>query len=390
MDRTMSRRDEASGAGHPSPPRGRLKRFRLRPPRRAGQGPGATPGIGPEDLERMTAPPEGAIVTCIDYGPDQIRVEEVTDLEGFLARHRPEWSAVRWINVDRLGDPRVIGGLAAKYRLHPLAVEDVIHVGQRPKADAFPARDDYQARMFVVGRMVQLVADRIHSEQISIFLGHKTVLTFQEDPGDVWGPIRQRLAAKGSRLRDEDASFLVYSLLDAVVDHCFPILETYGDRLEGLEDLVLENPNQDAIREIRMAKRDLLLLRHAVWPMRDVINSLQREPHECMSQTSQVYLRDVSDHLVQIIDILEAYREVATGLNETYMTAMSNRLNEVMKLLTIVGTIFIPMTFLAGVYGMNFHHMPELDWVWAYPLFWVACLGLAGGMVLWLRRQGWL
>jgi magnesium transporter len=238
--------------------------------------------------------------------------------------------------------------------------------------------------------MVRMLGERIHSEQISIFLGHKTVLTFQESRGDVWDPIRQRLSARGSRLREEDAGFLVYSLLDAIVDHCFPILEHFGDRLETLEDLVLDRPDRATIREVRLTKRELLVLRHAVWPMREVISALQREPHECLSANTRVYLRDVYDHIVQIIDIVEAYREVATGLSETYMTAMSNRLNEVMKVLTIVGTVFIPITFLAGVYGMNFRHFPELDWTWAYPAFWGACLAVAVGMLLWLRRRGWL
>jgi magnesium transporter len=330
-------------------------------------------------------------VTCIDYGREQVLVQEVLDLDDFLARHRPEWSAVRWIDVDGLSDPGVVKGLATKYRLHPLAIEDVLHVGQRPKVDPYPAGDELQARLFIVGRMVRMVGERLHSEQVSIFLGQKTVLTFQEQTGgDVWDPIRQRLATRGSRLRGADASFLVYSLLDAIVDQCFPILEQYGDRLEVLEDQVLERPDHETIREVRLAKRELLLLRHAVWPMREVIGSLQREPHECLSDETRVYLRDVYDHLVQIIDIVGGYREVATGLNETYMTAMGNRLNEVMKLLTIVGTIFIPITFLAGVYGMNFHHMPELETRWAYPAFWVACIALAGGMLAWLNRRGWL
>jgi magnesium transporter len=369
---------------------GRVRRPRVRFPHRHDKGPGATPGIEPHELAQMPGAPGSVRVTCIDYGADQALAREITDLDAFLASHRPEWSVVRWINVDGLSDPRVIQGLAGKYHLHPLAIEDVLHVGQRPKVDPFTAREEYQARLFIVGRMVRLLGERIHSEQVSIFLGHKTVLTFQEDPGDVWDPIRQRLGTKGSHLREEDAGFLVYSLLDAIVDHCFPILEHFGDRLETLEDLVLERPDRETIREVRLAKRELLVLRHAVWPMREVVSALQREPHECLSANTRVYLRDVYDHIVQIIDIVEAYREVATGLSETYMTATSNRLNEVMKVLTIVGTVFIPLTFLAGVYGMNFRHFPELDWPWAYPAFWGACLAVAAGMVLWLRHRGWL
>jgi magnesium transporter len=371
-------------------PRRRNRRLRLRVPRRLGKGPGAAPGIEPQELAQMPSAPGEVRVTCIDYCPDQSVVEEVSDFEGFVARHRPPWSAVRWINVDGLSDLRIIRGLATKYQLHPLAVEDVLHVGQRPKVDAFHASEEHQARLFVIARMVQMESERLQTEQISIFLGHKTVLTFQETPGDVWGPVRQRLETKGSRLRQEDASFLVHSLLDAIVDHCFPILESFGDRLEALEDQVLERPDEETVRTMRAAKRDLVLLRHALWPMREVVGALQRDNHECVSQNTLVYLRDVYDHVVQIIDIVEAYREVATGLNETYMTAMSNRLNEAMKVLTTVGTVFIPITFLAGVYGMNFRHMPEMEWPLAYPVFWIVCVLVAGGMVLWLRRRGWL
>ncbi len=356
-----------------------------------GKGPGAAPGIEHHELAQMPSVPGAAVrITCIDYSLDQSLVEEVSDCEGFLARHRPPWSAIRWINVDGLSDLKVIHGLATKYGLHPLAVEDLLHVGQRPKVDAFHAHEEHQARLFIIARMVQLEGERLQSEQISIFLGHRTVLTFQESPGDVWDPVRLRLEAKGSRLRQEDASFLVHSLLDAIVDHCFPILESFGDRLEALEDLVLDRPDQETVRELRAAKRELVLLRHALWPMREVVGALQRDTHECVSANTLVYLRDVYDHVVQIIDIVEAYREVATGLSETYMSAMSNRLNEAMKVLTTVGTIFIPITFLAGVYGMNFHHMPELEWRFAYPVFWVVCAAIAGGMFYWLKKRGWL
>jgi magnesium transporter len=225
---------------------------------------------------------------------------------------------------------------------------------------------------------------------VSIFVGHRTVLTFQETPGDVWDPIRQRIRTPGSAVRRNDASFLAYSLIDAVVDEAFPILELFGDRLEDLEDRVLLHPTQDTIQEIHRIKRELLLVRRALWPMREVLHKMQREPHECFSEVTRTYIRDVYDHAVQAIDIVETYREVGTGLTETYMTSMSNRMNEIMKVLTIMGTIFIPLTFFAGVYGMNFHYFPELEWRYAYPLFWLICLATAGGMVVWFRRRGWL
>jgi len=191
-------------------------------------------------------------------------------------------------------------------------------------------------------------------------------------------------------LRLNDASFLVYALLDSIVDHCFPILEHFGDALEDLEDEVLANPQRAVINSIHKIKRDLLLLRRAAWPMREVISILHREPHECMSEVTRLYMRDIYDHAVQIIDIIETYRELANDLTETYISSVSNRMNEVMKVLTIIGTIFIPLTFLAGVYGMNFHYFPELGLPWAYGAFWAVCVIVAVSMLILFRRRGWL
>jgi len=390
----------ADGAETPETgkPRRRSKRAgprpRFRVPRlRKRKKPGAVAGIELSELARLPAA-EGATgavtVTCIDYGPGQAHVLEVTDFGVFLAGHRPDWATVRWINVDGLGDLSVVRGLAEKYRLHPLAIEDVLNVTHRPKVEAYEEKGAYQARLFIIAKMLELVDRHLYSEQISIFLGHNTVLTFQESRGDVWDGIRQRIQQAGSRLRSNDASFLVHSLLDAMVDNCFPILEFYGDRLEDVEAEVLQRPATEAIQEIHTLKRELLLLRRAVWPMREVISSLQREPHACMSDQTRTYMRDVYDHTVQIIDIIETYREITMGLTDTYMSAMSQRLNEVMKVLTIIGTIFIPLTFLAGVYGMNFRHFPEIEWTWGYPAFWLICLVTAGAMFAWFRKRQWL
>jgi magnesium transporter len=363
----------------------------LRLPRRFKRAkPGSAPGLAPQDLSALPSTPGAARVTSIDYSPDRVQVEEVDDLADFVARHRPDWSAVRWINVDGLSDLGVIRALSEKYRLHPLAIEDVLHVPQRPKVQPYEEDDTYQPRLFVIARDMRLSNGSLHTEQISVFVGHRTVLTFQETPGDVWDPIRQRIRTAGSQLRRADASFLAYSLIDAIVDEAFPILEQLGDRLEDLEDLVLERPGPDTMRQIHRIKRELLLMRRAMWPMREVLQRMQREPHECFSEITRTYVRDVYDHAIQIIDIVETYREVATGLTETYMSAISNRMNEIMKVLTIMGTIFIPLTFLAGVYGMNFHHFPELDWPWAYPLFWLISVVIAGAMIAWFRRRGWL
>jgi magnesium transporter len=292
--------------------------------------------------------------------------------------------------VDGLGDLGVIRAIAEKYHLHPLAIEDVLHVPQRPKVQAYEDDGTYQARLFIITRELELREGQLHTEQVSIFVGHKTVLTFQESPGDVWNPIRQRIKTPASILRLNDASFLAYALIDAIVDEAFPILEQFGDRLEDLEDVVLKSPSPDVIQEIHRLKRELLLVRRAMWPMREVLSRMQRDPHECFSDVTRTYMRDVYDHAVQAIDIVETYREVAGGLTETYMTAISIRMNEVMKVLTVIGTIFIPLTFFAGVYGMNFEYLPEFKWRYGYALFWIISLATAGTMLAWFRRKGWL
>lgn len=366
--------------------------------------PGAAPGLEPEDLRQIPSSPAPVCITVYDYSPERADHFVVTDIEDFIIQHRPAWTenqGVRWINVDGLTNMDIIRAMAEKYDLHPLAIEDLLHTPQRPKVDSYPGHGDIHARLFIIARMLQLVPDpegvngqRLRGEQVSLFLGHKTVLTFQEfneeGVGDVFDPVRARIRTAGSRVRANDASFLAYSLIDAIVDQYFPILEHYSDQLEELEDAVLERPEPAVIQQIHAVKRELLLVRRASWPMREVVASLAREPHECLSETTRTYLRDVYDHSVQIIDMVETYREFAAGLTETYMIAMSNRMNEIMKVLTIITTIFVPLTFLAGVYGMNFHHMPELDETWTYPAFWAICILLAGAMILWFKRRKWL
>ena len=352
---------------------------------------GAAPGIEHDELAALAGSSGPVVITCVDYCPQQVQVSEVGDLDEFLNRHRPAWTAVRWINVEGLSDLQVIHALATKYNLHPLAIEDVLHRTQRSKVESYGGEDsEFQARLFIVTRSPQLAGARLEHRQASIFLGHNTVLTFLEGHNPAWEPIVQRLKTKGSRLRTSDASFLAYSLLDAIVDSCFPILEKYSDAAEELEAHLLEHSHPRMINDIHVIKRDLLLLHWAIWPMRELVATLQREPHECISEATRVYLRDLYDHVIQIIEIIETYREIASDLTDTYMSSVSNRMNEVMKVLTLIGTIFIPLTFLAGVYGMNFRYFPELDQVWAYPAFWILCMFLALAMLYFFRKRNWL
>ena len=353
--------------------------------------PGTAPGIEHHEIGDLPGKAGKVYICCIDYGPEQIAVNEIDKIEDFVNVHRPEWSHVRWISVEGLSDRHVIQSLATKYDLHPLAIEDMLLQSQRPKVEAYGGDDSqFMARLFIVTHTLQILDGQLQHEQVSIFLGHKTLMTFKESRSVIWDLIRQRIKVKGSRLRNSDASFLAYSLLDATVDNCFPILETLSDRAEDLETRILGKPLPELISEIHQLKRDLLLVRWVIWPMREVVSFLQREPHECISETTRLYLRDLYDHVVQIIDLVETYREIASDLTETHISAVSNRMNEIMKVLTLIGTIFIPLTFLAGVYGMNFHYFPELTKVWAYPAFWVVCILSASGMILLFRRRKWL
>ena len=356
--------------------------------------PGTAPGIRPAELPKHAPPPSEAPpvkVTVIDYCPDRVEMHGVLDLDSFIAAHRPEWTCVRWINVDGLADARAIQSLAEKYGLHPLAVEDLLNTSTRPKTDSYggEAAPEFMARIFIVTRMLELKGDKLESEQISIFLGRKTVLTFQEAPGDVWDPIRARINAKGSRVRTGDASFLVYTLLDAIIDHVFPVLESFGDRLEDLEGRVMHGREKDIIREIHRLKRELLLLRRAIWPMRDVVHKLQSERHEVLSEETRTYMNDLYDHIVQAMDILETYREVAAGLGETHLSAVNNRLSEIMKAMTAISLVFLPLNFLAGVFGMNFEVFPW-KWPMAFPAFLAGCAALSALMLLWFKRRRWL
>lgn len=329
-------------------------------------------------------------VHCVDFSATRVESRDVHDLAAFLASPRPEWAAVRWVQVVGLKNMADIEALAAKYDLHPLAVEDVVSREQRPKVDTYGGEgSDLAARLLVNARVLHASGNRIKTSPASVFLGHTTVLTFEHADTGVWRPTRQRLVAGASRARAADASFLLYTLLDAVVDTAFPILEHLEGRLDRLEADVLEEADRSLLVEIQDVKRDLVTVRSAVWPLREVVATLQRDQHECLSSTTQVYLHDLRDHIVQVIELIEGYRERARDLTESYRTSLSARSNDTMKVLTIIGTIFIPLTFLAGVYGMNFRVFPELGWHWAYPAFWVVCVAVAGGMTAWFRRRGW-
>jgi magnesium transporter len=350
--------------------------------------PGTPAGIEYHELFR-TPGYELARVVCTDYCTERYQVQEVSDIAAFLAVHRPVWCQVRWIHVEGLQDRDAIRSLAEKYQLHPLAIEDALDGAHRPKAEDYPGIGDLPGRLFVVARRVRMQESVPHAEQVSLFLGRNTLLSFEQTRCEAVETVRKRIGNPRSRLRGNDASFLLYTLLDALVDRFFPILDEVSERLEEAEERVLDRPHPDTLQSMHRIKRDLVLIRRVAWPMRELIGQLQRERHECLSEITQTYFRDVYDHCVQIIDLIETYREIANAVTETYVSLVSNRTNEIMKVLTIIGTIFIPLTFLAGVYGMNMY-IPENQWHYTYPIFWGVCIAVAGFMLWRFRRGGWL
>ena len=328
-------------------------------------------------------------VACIDYSPQQYLFEEVCDIPTFLARHRPAWSVVRWIHISGPIEPETARAFADKYELHPLAIEDVMQLDQRPKAEDFAFSEEHPGRLFIIARAVERVSQHVVTEQVSFFLGRKTLVSFEEDEANLLAAVKARLEDGNSRLRQNDVSFLLYSLVDFLVDSFFPIMEEISAHLDEIETSVLQGSRENMLPDIYLFRRDLSLLRRVAWPMRELIFKLHRESHVCLSDTTSTYLRDVYDHLVQVLDLIETYREFADSLTQTYMSVVSNRMNDIVKTLTIVSTIFVPLTFLAGVYGMNMP-IPENHHDWTYPFFWVFSVGVAGVMLYLFRRREWL
>jgi magnesium transporter len=293
------------------------------------------------------------------------------------------------LNIDGLGDVSVLERLGQHFDLHALSLEDVLNIPQRPKLE------DYEAYQFLVFRMAILEELPGKTEQISLFLGRSYVLTLQEYPGDTFEPVRDRLRHGRGRIRRLGADYLAYALLDAAIDSFFPLLEELGDRLEGLEEAVLAAPSRATIEEVYSVRRALATLRRALWPAREAVNAFARSDSELVTDHTRLFLRDCYDHVLQVLDVLESYRDLTSNLMDTYLSAQSNHMNEIMKVLTIIATIFIPLTFIAGIYGMNFNpdtspwNMPELGWYWGYPFSLALMAITAAALVFYFHRKGW-
>lgn len=346
--------------------------------------PGAAPGTLVVDPTAFQP-----TISLIAYGPgpedfEEIEIRKLADLEPLIGKH-----AVTWINVTGLGDLDVVRRMGEIFGLHGLAQEDVINVHQRPKVE------EYADHLFIVTRMIAAGSPPT-TEQVSMFLGERFLLTFQERPGDCFDPVRARLRAARGQIRSRRVDYLSYALVDAVIDSYFPVLEELGERLEELEDRVIAAPADMEVAELHAIRRELLTMRRAIWPQREMVNALTRESSPYVTEYTRPYLRDCYDHTIQLMDIVETYREIATGLVDVYLSSVSTRLNEVMKVLTIIATIFIPLSFITGLYGMNFDsavspwNMPELEWYWGYPMAIGLMTAVAGGLLYYFYRKGWL
>ena len=344
--------------------------------------PGTQPGTLVAHLEAQGTPVR---VRAILY--DAGRCEERDVLPAELPTLSAPDSGVLWIDVEGLSDPSIVRAIGERFGFHTLALEDVLNVPQRPKVEW------YDEHLLVVLREIRHPEP---AEQVSFFLGERVVVSFQERPGDCFDPVRDRLRQGKGRIRSEGADFLLYALCDLVLDAFFPTLERLGDEVEEMEERLLVAPVPKTFVAIRRLKRALLEVRHAVWPARDALNLLLIEEHALIRPGTKVFFRDCYDHTIQLMDMVETFREMASGLVDEYMSAVSNRMNEIMKVLTVVSTIFIPLTFIVGIYGMNFdtkaspYNMPELLWAYGYPALMLFMAVVAGGMLYYVRRKRWI
>jgi len=345
---------------------------------KTGLPPGALVHVGKHKTEKI-------VLNVMDFSPDHFEEKILTRPEE-LAPYLKNSGTVTWVNVFGIHDVQTVEKLGAMLDVHPLSLEDVMNAQQRPKAESY---DDY---LFIVLKMIRYDqnSSKLDMEQVSFILGKGYVLTFQEKEGDVFDPIRERIRSGKGRVRRAGADYLAYALIDIVVDHYFLALEGIGDELEEMEDQLVANPKADFLATIHEKRRLMVNLRKAVWPLRELVSAMERSDSGLISRETAPFLRDVYDHIIQIIDTVETQRDVLTGVLDVYLSTVSNRMNEVMKVLTIIATLFIPLTFVTGIYGMNFKYMPELEWRFSYPAVWAGMVATVVGMFVYFRKKRWL
>ncbi len=344
--------------------------------RKSGLSPGSLVHVGRRKVDRPR-------ITILDYDGSSFYEKVVDSIDECFPFDKT--ATVTWINIDGVHDAEVVEKLGAAFHLHPLILEDIMTTSQRPKLD------ELDESFYIVARMVDLNGrgTEVVTEQLSLVFGKNFVLTFQEEPGDMFDPVRERIRNGKGRIRKLGPDYLAYALLDAVVDHYFTVLENIGDRIEKLEEELIKNPRQETLHAIYTLKREMLMFRKAVWPLREVVAGIERQESPLVQASTNMFFRDVYDHLIQVIDNVETFRDMLAGMLETYLSSVSNRMNEVMKILTIISTIFIPLTFIAGVYGMNFAHMPELKWKYGYFIVWGLMIAVGFSLVRFFKRKKW-
>jgi magnesium transporter len=342
---------------------------------------GLPPGTLVHIGERRT---ESVRITIIDYDESNFQERQVPAVEEcFPFKATP---TVTWVNIDGIHDVETIEKLGKEFELHPLILEDILNTHQRPKFE------DFDTYIFIVLKMLSYdeYEGGLKAEQVSMVLGRNFVISFQEQVGDVFEQIRDRLRNSKGRIRKMDADYLAYSLIDAVVDNYFAILEKLGERIESMQEQLVADPSEKTLQQIHSVKREMIFLRKSVWPLRELIGSLERAESGLIKDTTEAYLRDLYDHTIQVMDTIESFRDTVSGMLDIYLSSISNRMNAVMKVLTIIATIFIPLTFIAGIYGMNFKYMPELGWKWGYAAALGVMVVVAILMLIYFRRKKWL
>ena len=323
-------------------------------------------------------------LSVIEYTEETFIEKEKASLDECL--EYIDTPSMTWIQVHGVSDPNMISSIGKHFKLHALVLEDIVSTGQRSKLDV------YQDQVFIVVRLLQYdeKTNALKDEQVSIVFGPNYLISFLEGHEDIFKPIKERLRQGSQRIRKQGADYLAYTLLDTIVDYYFVVLEKVDTSLDGLEEELMHFPKPATLQKIQHAKRNMIILRKAVWPMRDVINRFLHLETSLVSPTTQLYLQDIHDHVVQTIDIIEGFRDVVAGMLDTYLSNINIRTNDIMKVLTIVSTIFVPLTFICSLYGMNFEHMPELHIRWAYPAFLLVMVIIAIGMLLFFRHKKWI
>ncbi|MCB0281468.1 MAG: magnesium/cobalt transporter CorA [Calditrichae bacterium] len=358
-----------------------MKKLNEKRSAKVGMPPGSYVYVGQKRVEQVK-------ISAIDYDQQQFNTAVLNSIdETEIYRSR---ETISWINIDGLHDTSILEKIGLQYEINPLTIEDILNTHQRPKIEIF---DHY---ILIILKMLNYKNNSLQTEQVSMILGKNFLLTFQETEGDLFDPVRARIKNSMGRIRKSGADYLAYALMDVIVDNYFIVIESIGEEIENLEDKVLKKPTDDLVEKIHFLKRKILYLRRSVYPLRESITTLQQSQPNLVKKSTRQYIRDLYEHTIQIIDAIESTRDIVTSLLDLYMSSMSIKMNEVMKVLTIIATIFIPLSFLAGVYGMNFDtgispfNMPELEYRYGYLLFWFLTFLVAAGFMLFFKKKKWI